>query len=92
MTGLLMTAAVTVSVVGISYVALHPDDLTGRAETVADQVSCHTVDDAVVAYAAQHGAEPRTIADLRPYVRGDISAYSLVGGLPTGPGCTTAAR
>ena len=27
------------------------------------------------------------IADLKPYVDGDISAYRLVGGVASGPGC-----
>jgi hypothetical protein len=85
---MLMAAAITLSTAGVSYAALNTDQLTGRAETVADRVSCHTIDTAALAYAAQYGTDPTTIADLRPFVRGDISAYRIVHGLRTGPGCT----
>lgn len=82
-----MAAAITVSVAGLSYVAFNPAALTERATTVAEQATCRTVDQAIAAYAAVHGADPRTITDLGPYVRGDISAYRIERGLAAGPGC-----
>jgi hypothetical protein len=82
-----MAAAITVSVGGVSYTALNVDEVTGSARTVADRASCRTVDEAVVAYLAQHDTAPTTITQLRPYVRGDISAYRIVRGRAAGPGC-----
>ncbi|MEV4642056.1 hypothetical protein AB0J80_32380 [Actinoplanes sp. NPDC049548] len=57
------------------------------AVKVAQQVSCRTVDDAIVAYVAQHNRTPARTADLKPYVKGDISAYRIVRGQASGPGC-----
>ena len=82
-----MAAAITVSVAGVSYIAYNPEVLTARAETVAEQAGCRAVDQAIVAYTATHDAAPRTVTDLRPYVRGDISAYRIAGGVASGPGC-----
>jgi hypothetical protein len=45
------------------------------------------VDDAIVAYLAARDVPTRTIADLGPYIRGDISAYRIEQGLAAGPGC-----
>ena len=82
-----MAAAITVSVAGLSYVAYNPGVLTERASTVADQATCRAVDSAIVAYASVHSAPPRSIDDVRPYVRGDISEYRIVRGFASGPGC-----
>ena len=82
-----VAAAITVSAAGVSYVAINPEALTARAETVADQAGCRAVEQAIAAYAATHDRAPRSIADLRPYVRGDISAYRLADGRAAGPGC-----
>ncbi|MET8153935.1 hypothetical protein ACIBSW_34810 [Actinoplanes sp. NPDC049668] len=82
-----MAAAITVSVGGVSYAALNVDGISGSTRAVADQASCHTVDAAVVAFVAQHGTAPTTIKQLAPYVKGDISAYRIVGGRAAGPGC-----
>ena len=82
-----MAAAITVSVAGMSYAAFNSEVLTGMAHTVAAGVDCHTVDAAIVGYLADENVVPHTIADLKPYVRGDISAYRIVDGLAAGPGC-----
>jgi hypothetical protein len=82
-----MAAAITVSVAGLSYVALNPTVLTERAETVADQATCRAVDQAIVAYASVNDTKARSIGDLKPYVKGDISKYRIVRGLAAGPGC-----
>jgi len=82
-----MAAAITVSVGGMSYVALNTDVLTADARTVADLADCRAVDTAIVAYLAEKEVPPRQIADLAPYVRGDISAYRIQDGLAAGPGC-----
>ena len=82
-----MVAAITLSVAGSSYAALNTGGLTGRAELVADQAGCHAVNQAILGYVAEHDSAPRRIADLKPYVDGDISAYRLVHGVATGPGC-----
>ena len=85
-----MAAAITVSVAGLSYVAFNPSVLTDRAETVADQATCRAVDQALAAYAAMHETPAGSIADVRPYVRGDISQYRIVHGAAAGPGCAGA--
>jgi hypothetical protein len=82
-----MAAAVTVSVAGVSYAALKPDELEANARVVADQASCRTVDSAIVAYVGQNGAAPASITDLAGYVKGDITGYTVVAGVAAGPGC-----
>lgn len=82
-----VAAALTVSIAGVSYAAFDSGALTDRAQTVADAATCRTLESAVVAYVAEHDAGPRTITDLRPYVRGDVTKYHLQDGLPVGPGC-----
>lgn len=84
---LAVAAAVTVSVAGISYTALTPKELEHRARVVAAQADCNTVNSAIVAYVAVNDRDPRSIADLRGLVKGDISAYRIVGGMAAGPGC-----
>ena len=46
-----------------------------------------TVDTAIVEYLAQHGVAPADIEQIRPDVRGDVSAYRIVDGRAVGPGC-----
>ena len=82
-----LAAAITVSVASVSYAAFNPRDVAGTAKKVADKASCRTVDEAIIGYLAVNGRAPRSIADLGPYVKGDISAYRIVGGAAAGPGC-----
>ena len=82
-----MCAAITVSISGVSYAAVNTGGLTETAQTVADRADCRAVDAAIVAYVAQHERAPTRIAQLKPYVRGDISRFGIVGGLASGPGC-----
>jgi hypothetical protein len=85
-----VVAAITVSVAGVSYAALHNGALTGRAESVADAATCRALDQAVLAYAFDHERAPARISDIRPYVRGDLTGYRLVRGRAAGPGCPEA--
>jgi hypothetical protein len=87
-----MAAAITLSIAGVSYAAYNTGALTKPAEQVAAKVTCRGVDDAIVAYLVDHDAAPRRIADLQPYVRGDISAYRIERGLAAGPGCPPVTR
>jgi hypothetical protein len=80
-------AAITMSVVGVSYLASSPDSSTQQAQTVADRADCRAVNAAIVAYVAEKNVAPHLITDVEPYVLGDISAYRIVGGLAAGPGC-----
>ena len=82
-----MTAAVTVSVGSLSYLTLSPDRAGESARRVAATASCRSVDAAIVAYITVNGKPPVSIKDLIPYVKGDITAYRIVQGVATGPGC-----
>jgi hypothetical protein len=82
-----MAAAITVSVAGVSYVALNPDAVTKSAEAVANEAGCRAVEQAILGYVAANDRPPRTIADVQPYVTGDISAWRIVAGKAQGPGC-----
>jgi hypothetical protein len=82
-----MAAAITVSIAGVSYAALNTDGIQKTATTVAGKASCRTVDQAIAGYVAQHSTAPTRIEQLRPWVRGDISAYRIVKGRAAGPGC-----
>ena len=82
-----MTAAITVSIAGVSYAALNTDGVRSTATTVAQQASCRSVDQAIVGYLAEHGTAPIEIKQLQPLVKGDISAYRIVQGRAVGPGC-----
>jgi hypothetical protein len=82
-----MAAAITVSVAGVSYAAFGVPTVTRSAQSTADKATCRAVDQAIVAYAAAHDRAPRAIADIAPYVRGDISTYRISGGVAAGPGC-----
>ena len=84
---LAMVAAVAVSVSGVSYAAFNITGVTGVSAKASQEVSCHTVDGAIVAYVAKHGTPPASTGDLKPYVKGDISAYRIVQGQAAGPGC-----
>jgi hypothetical protein len=66
---------------------LNPDRLESQARVVAARADCRAVDEAIVAYVTVHDRDPRTIRDLTGLVKGDISAYRIVGGMAAGPGC-----
>ncbi|MEV6597720.1 hypothetical protein AB0M36_12725 [Actinoplanes sp. NPDC051346] len=82
-----MTAAITVSIAGVSYATLNTTTATRTATKVAQQASCRTVDAAIVAYQAKNQAAPTRIAQLKHFVNGDVSAYRIVKGQAAGPGC-----
>jgi hypothetical protein len=82
-----MTAAVTLGIAGLSYAALNTGVPAQKAQAVADRADCRAVDTAIVAYLAVNDVAPTTVAQIQPYVRGDISAYRIVAGLAAGPGC-----
>ncbi|MDI6100717.1 hypothetical protein QLQ12_19080 [Actinoplanes sp. NEAU-A12] len=69
---------------------MNPRDLESRAQKVADQATCRTVDTAIVGYLMNNGAAPASIGQLTDYVRGDISRYRIVDGVAAGPGCARA--
>ncbi|GIE78162.1 hypothetical protein Aph02nite_41120 [Actinoplanes philippinensis] len=82
-----MTSAITMSIGGVSYVALNPAQYKSRAQTVADQATCRTVDTAIMGYLMNTGTTPTSVRQLKDYVRGDISKYRIVNGMAAGPGC-----
>ena len=82
-----MAAAITASIAGVSYVAFNPAAVQHTAQATADRASCRTVNDAIVAYLALNDTAPTSIAQLKPYVLGDITAYRIDRGLAAGPGC-----
>ncbi|GAA2700125.1 hypothetical protein [Actinoplanes palleronii] len=79
--------AVTLGISGASYSALNPQKLEAQARIVADSATCRTVDTAIVGFIAVNGTDPTSVAQLRPYVKGDISRYRIVKGVAAGPGC-----
>jgi hypothetical protein len=87
MTEVAMSAAITLSIAGVSYAAVNTEALTHTAQTVADEADCHAVNAAIVAYVAQYDRQPTLITQLEPFVRGDISRYTVAGGVAAGPGC-----
>ncbi|WP_430785834.1 hypothetical protein [Actinoplanes sp. G11-F43] len=66
---------------------MNPRQLESRAQSVADQATCRTVDTAIVGYLMNTGKTPTSITQLTGYVHGDISRYRVVDGLADGPGC-----
>jgi hypothetical protein len=75
------------SVSAASYSALNPKQLEAQARVVADVATCRTVDTAIVAFIALNDRDPKSIEQLHPYVKGDISAYRITNGMAAGPGC-----
>lgn len=86
-----VVAVITVGVAGAAYTMLAPASLTDRAQSTAAEATCRAVDAAVVAYVQEFGVAPRGIADVRPFVRGNITGYRLDKGVAVGPGCPPAA-
>ena len=82
-----VAAAVTVSISGVSYAAFTSDTLVHRTEAVAGAADCRAVDTAIVGYLADRGIAPTSIEQVKPYVRGDVSAYRIRNGRAAGPGC-----
>ena len=82
-----MAMAVTMSVARASYAAFNSDLLVQHTEVIANSAACRTVDAAIVGYLAGHGAAPADTDQIRPDVRGDVSAYRIVDGRAVGPGC-----
>jgi hypothetical protein len=89
MVELAVSLAMAVGAGGGACAAIDVPAVIAETTGVAQGANCRTVDTAIVAYAAEHDAEPRTVIDLRAYVSADISAYQLVDGRVTGPGCAT---
>ena len=86
-TAVVMT--VTLSTVAIAWTQMDAPRMSARTVAAAAQVSCHTVETAIAAYATDRGVPAATITDIRPYVLGDISAYRIDRGHAAGPGCPT---
>jgi hypothetical protein len=63
--------------------------LSQRSERVATTASCRAVNLAILAYASRTDTVPTHVEQVRPWVTGDVSAYRLVDGVATGPGCPT---
>jgi hypothetical protein len=82
-----MAAAITMSIGGVAYATLNTEAVTQPARTVASAADCRAVDTAIVAYVADRDEVPTTLDEIRPYILGDISAYRIVAGVATGPGC-----
>lgn len=80
-------SVVTVSIGGVSYVALKPERVEEKARVVAAQADCRSVNAAIVAYVSINDRDPRSIDDVKNLVKGDISAYRIVEGMASGPGC-----
>ena len=84
-TAVVMT--VTLSTVAVAATQFDLDQLSRRTTVTAARATCHTVETAIAAYAAEWGSLPTAIVDIRPYVQGDITAYRIDRGHARGPGC-----
>jgi type II secretory pathway pseudopilin PulG len=92
LTEITMTAVVTLGTVASAAVSVNMPALTRQSEATADQVTCRAVDTAIMAYYTEQQALPTVIADVTPYLQGDVSAYRVVSGRADGPGCDTLHR
>lgn len=91
-TELAVGVALVLGTTGTAWAALDLPRLRADATTVAARASCRTVDTAIVAYTVDHDAPPVEIAQVEPYVLGDVSGYRIAGGVAAGPGCARPAR
>ena len=82
-----MPIAITFSIAGVSYAALNTTAVTRTAQSTADKATCRAVDEAIVGYVAMNDATPATVGALKPFVKGDITAYRIEQGVAAGPGC-----
>jgi hypothetical protein len=57
------------------------------AQATADVATCRAVDAAIVGYTALNQAMPTAMAELKPFLNGDITAYRIEKGVAAGPGC-----
>jgi hypothetical protein len=88
-TQLVVSLVVTTGTAATAVVAVDVPGITTMVRTVAGQATCRTVNIAILAYTAEHDVAPLTLADIRPYAYGDISAFRIVDGVAAGPGCPT---
>jgi hypothetical protein len=83
------TMVITTGSAATATVALDLPTMLAQTRAVATGATCRSVNIAILGYVAEHDRTPVSIADLAPYTRGDISAYRIVGGVASGPGCPT---
>ncbi|MBT8227934.1 MAG: hypothetical protein HKP61_05580 [Dactylosporangium sp.] len=74
---------------GTLYTVLDVPALLVHATPVSERATCRMVDTGIAAYAVQHGRPPTHVADVLPYVHGDLAGYRIVDGAVVGPGCPT---
>ncbi len=92
LTELVVSLALATGTAGAMSTVLDVPALVAGATSVSERAGCRTVETAIAAYAAEHDAPPVRIADVRPYLRGEVSGYRVVGGVATGPGCVDPVR
>ncbi|MBM2619994.1 hypothetical protein JIG36_31220 [Actinoplanes sp. LDG1-06] len=88
LTHITVAATVTLSIAAICYSQFDPKGSEQQARTAADKATCRAVDSAIVAYAGLHGEAPKAVSQIAGYLKGDITAYRIVNGQATGPGCS----
>jgi hypothetical protein len=80
---------ITLGVASSAPASIDVPGMTQWAQSTASRASCRTVDLAILAYVAERDTTPTVLGDIAPYVRGDISAYTIDHGTAVGPGCGT---
>ncbi len=85
-----VTLTVVLGAGAAAFVAVDMPRLTGGVQTTADKATCHAAENAFAAYTTAEGRPPRTIADIAPYVSGDLTEYRITPRGVTGPGCRAA--
>ena len=90
----LMEITVSLTVVlgasAAAVAAMNMPGLTEKAQMVGDKATCHAVRNAYAGYTTENGVPPKRIADIKPYLSGDIAEYRLTTAGVAGPGCDAA--
>jgi hypothetical protein len=88
LTEFVVALTLTMGTAGTMAHAIDIPTLVATTKGISAQVNCRMVDSAIAAYTAEHDTSPTQIAEIRPYLTGDISDYSIVAGAAAGHGCS----
>jgi hypothetical protein len=87
LTEMTMVATITLGTVASAAMTMDVPAMSKDAQATVSLANCRQVNTAILAFYAERQAQPTSLADVDPYVQGDISAYRVVRGKAVGPGC-----